>query len=61
MTTEEYAKKVVENSSQWPWTEIKDKVSKETLMAERQKFFSKIYHIEILLSKKNAFHLPYFS
>lgn len=39
MTTEEYAKKVVENSSQWPWTEIKDKVSKETLMAERQKFF----------------------
>lgn len=41
MTTDEYAKRVVEKSEQFPWTEIKEKITKEELIIARQKYFFK--------------------
>ena len=39
MTTEEYARKVVKKSEVWPWTKIKNSISKEELIEMRQKYF----------------------
>lgn len=41
MTTDEYAKRVIERSESWPWTKTKDILSKEELISMRQKFFFK--------------------
>ena len=43
MTTDEYAKRVVEKSKVWPWTRIKDKITKDELIAMRQQYFFKDY------------------
>lgn len=41
MKTDEYAHKLISKSQAWPWTSIKEKISKEELKKMRQDFFFK--------------------